>query len=169
MLFSFLKNARIITYLLDKFKDTDILNLKDNFKQDIYYYCLKLNLINLIPIDYKINTDTFIYLCQENIDPEILSIVIQNQPDILNTFDNSYISTIYYLMKYKPEFYKNLLSTPSQQSNIPDFNPYKESININNETLIMLLLKNSDQNTTDLISWLINKKIINSNIILTAI
>ena len=43
MLFSFLKSENIISYLLDKFKNTNILNILDNFKQNIYYYCFKLN------------------------------------------------------------------------------------------------------------------------------
>jgi hypothetical protein len=151
-IFSFYKDSKIIEYLLNKFKHTNILELKDNYNQNVYTYCIKLNLPDLLPTNLQISKETFIYLCKEKIDSNIIFNLIEKQSEILDDVDDNYTSIIYYLMVYQDNLFKEIYNNDF----ITDFN----KININNETLIMSLIKLNNTNTNDLLLWLIKKNII---------
>lgn len=158
-LFSFYKSSEIIDYILEKFKDTDILNVEDNFKQTSYYYYIKFNNINNIDKLNKINLKIFIKLCRSDIDDTTLMGIIDSKQYILDLVDENYNCIGYYLMKYRQELFKNLMFQNYIVNNIN----YLNKININNETLLMVMIRNSkDPNIEELIEWLINKKLINS-------
>lgn len=154
-IFSFFINKEVIEFLLSKFRDTNILELKDNFGQTILTYCIKLGLTNIIENMFiqKITLNTFIFLCKdENIDINLLSkIIIINNPNILNEYDSEYNSGCYYLMKYKPNLFKTIYV-------LLEINLNKH--NINNETIFMSLIKESNnEDIIDLFKWLINNEI----------
>ena len=157
-IFNFYRTPSLITYLYNKFKDNKIENIQNNLNQTIYYYCIKFNLLDLVKINTSvINTNNFIHLCINNTDTLILQDIIEKNPDILDKYDDNYNTMIYYLAKYKPDFFKNILFQYYIINNIELLN----KVNINNETALMTLIKDSyDTELDEIIYWLIDKKLI---------
>ena len=90
----------------------------------------------------------------------ILQEIIEKNPEILDKYDDNYNTMVYYVAKYKPEFFKNVMFEYYIVNSIELLN----KVNINNETVLMTLIKDSYKTDLDeIIYWLIEKKLIDIN------